>query len=120
MEDVNNYISDVRSELEESKKSLEGLANDVKRLAGIVLPALKEHTEALRLARMAAVAEVRESLSALRDVRTFFMEADYKHEMERLDQLVRLCRAIKELKDDGVFDAVCDSALRLAVKAGER
>lgn len=116
MEDVNNYVQDVKAEAEQSKKTLEGLANDIRRLADIIIPALKDQTEKLRLSRMAAISEVQLSLKALGDVRKFFLEDTYEVEVQRMERLVRLCREIKELKDSGLFDAVCDSALKMAVK----
>jgi len=55
-------------------------------------------------------------LCELRDIRKFFLESDYKTEVERLERFVSLCREIKALKESGLFDAVCDTAIRMSVQ----
>jgi len=115
MEDVEKLLKQTNDEVRESKKILEELANEVTALADVVQPALDRQIKALRSARMTTVSEIRESLAALREIRKFFIESDYEVEMQRLERFVNLCREIQRLKAEGVFDAVCDSALKLAV-----
>ena len=115
MEHAGQLLEAINKEVETSKKTLETLANDVKAVAHIVNPALLKQATDIRDARMTVVREVRESLSALREIRSFFSEADYDKEMERLERLVAVCREFKAMKDLGVLDAVCEAALRLAV-----
>lgn len=116
METTGNMLKAINIEVEESKKILESLANEIHALSIIVGPALLNQAKELRSARMVVVNEVRDSLSSLRDVRKFFLESDYKIEIERLEKFVKVCKEIEELKKSGVFDAVCDSALRLAIQ----
>jgi hypothetical protein len=116
MEDTKSLLMVVNDDVKASKMVLEELANDVRALADIVHPLLVEHVKVLRSSRMAAVAEVRDSIAALREVRTFFLESNYEKEMQRLERFVAVCREIQQLKSSGVFDAVCDSAIRMAVK----
>lgn len=113
---VKELLKQSNDELERSKKILQDLANEVTAMTDIVQPALEKQIGALRSARMSTVNEIRESLSSLREIRKFFIEDDYEVEMNRLERFVKLCRELQELKAAGVFDAVCDAALRLAVK----
>lgn len=116
MEQAKELLDAVNDEVEESKHILQTLANEVCAVRDIVNPALAQQIAELRDHRMVIVREVRDSLTALRDVRDFFLGKDYTTEMERLERFVRLCREIQTLKADGVFDAVVESALRLSVK----
>lgn len=118
MEQTNELLKATNSEVQESKKILESLANDVRALADVIGPALLQQVKALRDSRMAVVREVHETLTAMRDIRSFFLESAYETEMQRLERFVTVCREIQALKENGVFDAVCDSALRLAVRQG--
>lgn len=115
METNTTLLAAANEEAAKSKKILQELANDVTALHEIIAPKLLHQVQELRASRMAVVTEVKDSLTAMREVRKFFMESDYETEMARLERFVKVCREIKALKECGVFDAVCDSALKLAV-----
>lgn len=115
MEKTVELVSIVNEEARESKQILEDLANQISKLQAIVQPALVEHAQGIRAARMTVVSEVQQALTAMRDVRKFFLESDYEEEMVRLERFVRVCRELQALKEAGVLDAVCDSSLRLLV-----
>jgi hypothetical protein len=116
MEYTADQLADVKTELQEAKTVLQQLSNDVRALAGIVNPLLEEHVAALRRARMATVGEVHQTLTALKDIRKFFLDQQYTLEIDRLQQFVQLCQALADLKQSGVLDAICDSAIRLAIR----
>ena len=116
MEDTARMLEATNRQLVEAKETMQSLVNELGSAADVIGPSLMKHVQELRSARMTVTAEVRESLTALRDLRRFFLESDYESEMVRLERFVKLCREIQVLKADGVFDAVCESALRLAVK----
>lgn len=115
MEQEIDLVRAANEEMRESRAILQDLHNQVRALHDHIAPELLAQAQELRSARMTAVSEIQQSLSALREIRKFFLESDYKVEMERLERLVRLCRELQELKQSGIFDAVCDSAIRLAV-----
>ena len=115
MEDNVALLKAVAAELEQAREAYQSLSNEVQAVGGIIRARLFEQTQELRSARMTAVSETQLALTALRDVRTFFLESDYELEITRLERFVVLCRELMELKQQGVLDAVCDSALRLAV-----
>jgi len=116
METAAQLVSIANAEVEESRKTLERLKGDVDALSDVVLPVLLKHAQEIRSARMTVVSEVNTALTAMRDVRRFFLDAAYNEEMTRLERFVSVCKDIQQLKADGVFDAVCDSAIRLAIK----
>jgi hypothetical protein len=118
MSTINEELRQVNDEVVISAKVLKELAADVRGLRDKIEPELLEHVRALRQARMTVVQEMRDTLSILGDVRKFFIEDDYKTEMERLERFVAVCERLRGLKQDGTLDAVCDSALRLAMKEG--
>lgn len=116
MEETVHLIQAINAEVEESKRVLTGLSNDVRAVFEIVGPQLLQQAKELRAARMTVVAEIRDSLAALRDVRRFFLESEYSVEMDRLERFVRLCKELRVLKESGILDAVADTAIRLAVR----
>jgi len=115
-EEIEKLLKQTTEDVREAKKTLEELANEVAALADIVGPALEKQIQALRSARMTTVTEIQQALGSLREIRKFFLEEDFNKEMQRLEQFVKLCREIKELKDLGLFDAVADTLLKLAVR----
>jgi hypothetical protein len=64
---------------------------------------------------MAVTGEARETLKALGDVRSFLADPAHAAELQRMREVIELCKKLKDIKQDGSLDAVCDSALRLAV-----
>lgn len=116
MEENALLLTALNKELTESKAILQNLANEIRAVQDIVGPALMAHAQQLRSARMTVVSELQTSLVALREVRKFFLESDYADEMDRLERFVRVCKEVQVLKQSGVFDAVVDSAIRLAVQ----
>ena len=120
METTDVLLKKINSELEESKKVLETLANEIAAISDIIQPKLIEHIRKIRDSRMAVVSEVQTSLTQLRDLRKFFLESDYGQEMDRLERFVRICQQLKDLKESGVLDAVADISIRLAMKEETR
>lgn len=76
---------------------------------------IREGIRHLRESRMMCTAEVAASMSALRDVRAFFLDKDYEAERARLKDFVELCERLVALQKSGALDAVADVALKLAV-----
>lgn len=71
----------------------------------------------LRMTRISVDTEVRQIMSALRDVRGFFMDKDYEAERVRLREFVEICERLKALKESGFLDTVADTMLRLSAIA---
>jgi hypothetical protein len=109
-------LSGINVEVIKSKDTLEKLVNDMGAVFEILAPKLIDQVKRMREHRMAVVREVQESLSALRDIRKFFLDADYEREMERLERFIRACREIEALKASGTLDAVCDTLIKLMLK----
>jgi hypothetical protein len=116
MEETTQLLQDANNELAESKKILQDLVNECKALTDTVRPHLAKQISEVRTSRMTIVREVQQSLSALKDVRKFFLDSDYGEEMARLENFVGVCEQLRALKDDGTLDAVGDLAIRLALK----
>lgn len=116
MENIDEVLRSTKKEIEESKQIVQALANDVHDVCDVIEPILVSLSQRLRSARMNMVEEVRQSMTALREVRKFFLDSDYATEMERIDRFVATCKQLKELKDTGVLDAVADTAIRMAIK----
>ena len=116
MEETAKLLAALTSEVEERKKTLQNLVNDINAISDVLQPALVALIRRMRDNRMAAVAEANSILSQMRDLRKFFLESDYEKEMVRLDRFVSLCHELKKLKDDGTLDQVADTMLNLAVQ----
>ena len=120
MEEIDNLLRAVNAEVSESKKILETMTNDIKALSENIQPELAKMIKQIRDNRMAVVLELRQSLDLLNDVQDFFMDSKYESEMEKMERFVRICREIMELKKEGVFDDICDSAIRLALREARK
>lgn len=116
MNDTQAMIKESADECREAKVVLEDLANDIRALNDVVGPTLADHIKAIRSARMTAIAEIQQTLIAMKEIRKFFLDGDYQFEMDRLKKFVEICRAIKALKEDGTLDAICNSAVAMALK----
>ncbi len=113
--EIEKMLAETNKEMENSKRILQELANEVAALTDIVQPALEKQIAALRSARMATVNEIKESLVALREIRKFFMESDHMVECGRLAEFVGVCERLRDLKSQGVLDAVADTIINLGV-----
>lgn len=116
MEKTVEAFKELNSELIEAKKNLFDAVEEIKQLRGVIGPEMMTHIANLRSHRMAVVSEMRESLSTMRDVRKFFLESEYEHEMARLERFVSICKQLQQLQSEGVLNAVCDLAIKLAIK----
>ncbi len=113
--EIEKMLAETNKEMENSKRILQELANEVAQLTDIVQPALEKQIAALRSARMATVGEIKESLVALREIRTFFIESRHREEMESLKEFVDVLERLQKLKAAGVLDAVSDTIINLGV-----
>lgn len=116
MEQQLNLVHEVTEQMRESKDQMQQIFNEFKAVSTALMPLLKEEIEKIRDVRMTVTAEMRQAGDALRDVRKFFFERDYDIEMERLERFIHACQEIKKLKEDGTFDAICDSSIRLSLQ----
>lgn len=69
----------------------------------------------IRSMRMPVVSEVSQMLPALKDVRAFFIGADYGAQMSRLKEFVDLCERLERLKKSGTLDAISDTIIKLSL-----
>ena len=69
---------------------------------------------------MNLISEIRACLENLKEIRSFFLESNYEKEMERLERFVKICKEIQQLKQSGIFDDICDSAIRMAIREEKR
>ena len=67
-----------------------------------------------RSSRLAIVTETHQIMSALKDIRVFFLGSDHEKEINRLREFVDLCERLQKLKESGFLDSVADTMLRLA------
>ena len=85
MEETGQMLQETNRQLLEANAALQALATQLATAAEILQSQLATHVQGVRAARMTVVNEVRDMLTALRDVRTFFLESNYEAEpKERL------------------------------------
>ncbi len=113
MEIATNMLVDAKSVLNATIADTREQYSQLIDAANGVNDSLVAHIQALRSSRMACTSEVQQSLTALKDVRKFFLESDYELEMNRLERFVTVCKELKALKDDGTLDVIADTSLRL-------
>lgn len=97
---------DARNVADENTKALGGLMEDFNAKVKVSL-------EAIRQTRYAIVTEVSQMTTPLKEVRQFFLGADYKEQIERLTNFVDLCERLQKLKESGMLDAIGDTMIKL-------
>lgn len=75
---------------------------------------IKDAKRMVQISRMTIVSDCVGMVSALKDVRQFFLGPDYDSEQKRLSEFVDLCERLKVLKDSGFLDTVADTMIKLA------
>jgi hypothetical protein len=114
LEKIDESIKLTAEELEISQRSLEAAVNKIQAILQIVTPQLEEEIRSIRATRMSVETECRTLLSALSDVRDFFMGKNYESELQRIERMVALCKELRQLQQDGTLDAISDAILKLA------
>ena len=115
MEKTVEQLKLINEEVLASKKIIQDVFNEMAAVGNQLNPLFRDQIAALRASRMSAVSEVQATLSAMKDIRKFFLESDYEKEIKRLGEFVALCKELKALKEDGTLDALCDVTLKLAL-----
>jgi len=113
MENVTGAIRTATIEAEEAKKALQKTLNSTQETYDGLKPKLVAQIQAIRNMRLTTVTEMNAMLSAMKDVRKFFLESDYREEMDRLKEFVAVCKELETLKESGLLDAVSDTILKL-------
>jgi hypothetical protein len=115
MENAVQIFDELGKQMVGFRGTLEELLDQVTDLTQVINPQIVNHIQNIRTLRQTVVTELQQALTAMRDVRKFFLESDYAKEMERLERFMATCRQLQELKQSGVLDAVCDTAIRLGI-----
>ena len=118
MEATPALIKEVNAEAMDSREILRQLANDVTVTAKMLHPQLISMTKKIRESRQTVTIELNKSLTLMKDVRKFFLEKEYKVEMERLEKFVQIGERMHALIENGTMDAVCDVILKLSMQEG--
>jgi hypothetical protein len=116
MEDTAEMMRLVSEDLKKARSEMDRTCKEVSTLTDVVLPLLHTNLQNIRSTRMSVENECRQCLTALRDVRKFFLESDYKTEIDRLNEFLELFARIKQLQKDGTLDLIADVMLKLATE----
>ena len=108
-------LKGINKEALESRKILQELTNEIMVTQNLLEPQLHNMIKRLRNTRMTTTIELTKTLSIMKDVRKFFLEKEYKEEIERLEEFVAIGERLRVLINDGTFDKLTDSILRLAI-----
>ena len=106
----------INLEVNESKKTLEDLANKVLTLQDSVLPMLTRMVESIRTKLMAVTTEFREVLKLGEEVRNFFSDKNYTDEIREIERFLVTCERFQSLKQNGSLDIFIDTAIKLSEK----
>ena len=105
LEAVAESMSLVNEELKNSRNVLEDVSRALGDSAERLVPLFEKQVRAAN--------DVHATLSAMKDIRKFFLESDYEKEVKRLAEFVTLCERLQKLKEAGTLDALCDMAQKL-------
>lgn len=119
-EAIEKDASDALKRTEELKNRAQEVWDTIDYLLGHVRAPTEEYLSFIRQTlctvreqKMALQTETRGLMSALREVREFFLEDKHEAEVARLTEFVDLCERLKKLKDSGFLDTVAETMLRL-------
>jgi hypothetical protein len=101
-----NKAQDVIATIDYLANQMEGPYNE---FADFVKKALAE----VREQRIALGMETRQLMTALKEVRQFFLDGDHAQQVKRLHEFVEICERLRALKEDGTLDAIADTMLKL-------
>jgi hypothetical protein len=104
---------ELRKRAQEVWDSIDYLLEHVTEPAEQYLGFINATLKTIREQKMALQTETRGLMSALREVREFFLEDKHEEEVRRLTEFVELCERLKRLKDSGFLDTVAETMLRL-------
>jgi hypothetical protein len=104
---------ELRNRVQEVWDSIAYLLDHVTEPAEQYLNFINATLKTVREQKMALQTETRGLMSALREVREFFLEDKHEEEVRRLTEFVELCERLKRLKDSGFLDTVAETMLRL-------
>jgi hypothetical protein len=99
----------------EATAALDYLANHYQKSWIDISDLLASAVGEIRGKRFAVESETKQMLSALADVRKFFLDDRHETEVKLLGEFVDLCERLKVLKDSGFLDAVADTMLNLSL-----
>lgn len=116
MELQGEALKSINKEVEESRKILQGMSNDIRITADTIMPEMAKIVKKIRDTRMTITTELSKSLSMMRDVRKFFLEDEHSDEVDRLERFIGLSERLKSLIEDGTMNAICDIILKLEIK----
>ena len=100
-------IGEARRVLDDSIQNINATMQEYDRV-------MAEALATVRNKRMGTVAEAAATVTALKEVRAFFLGKDYKEEIARLNEFIDVCERLKKLKDSGFLDTVADTMIRLS------
>ncbi len=112
---IPNELTPLAKAMIDSRKALEEAASKVGFVQDDFKEKVKSFLNEIRSTRMAALTETNQILSPLKDIRQFFLGADYEKEIARLREFVELCERLEALKKRGTLDAIGDTILKLAI-----
>lgn len=114
MEETKEELDQVIAGVKAAKDEIEDVFNKVKSLRRVIGPELGDLVRELRDKRMSATSELRLSLTAMREIRQFFLDKDHEREIQRLEHFIELAERLRALIADGTADAIGDIILKLA------
>jgi hypothetical protein len=114
MEDTLDLMKAMNVEVEKAKEELQDVYDKVNHLREITHPAITQYVQELQALRMTLCRETKDCLTAMRDVRQFFIEHNYEVEMKRMHEFITMMHDLKRLKADGTLDAISDTVLKLS------
>ena len=115
MEQLLSELTGVRDELEEAKKTVQNLTNDIGTIGQLLEPELLKMIKNIRDHRQTISVELKKSLEIMKEVREFLLDKEHAEEMEKFKELVGWAAKLKKYSEDGTLDALVDTALKLAV-----
>jgi hypothetical protein len=119
VEDALSLLRAAQEQMQEAKEALAECADEANRLRNAIMPQLKQFRDEIRDLRQSMSMETQQALTALKDVRQFFLSKDWEEELKRMKEFAALSREFKDMNKDRTFEIMCDTILNLMCK-GEK
>lgn len=108
------HVVQLANNAAEAKALLEEIANTMRVDVMEFQDELPKAIKAIRSWRMTITQEKDLAITALQDLRKFFLAGDHEKEMARLENFIRTCERLRSLSQDGTLDKVAEVMLKLA------
>lgn len=94
-----------KGEIDGAREVVRQLANELADVVEVVEPIIADHTKRIRQARMSSLDEMRQIVSAVKELREIMGAGSTEKALVQAERFLRVCRELEEFRIVGFVDA---------------